>query len=141
MMRSITCLTILARTKGRPTTRLRGLWAAVVGVGLLVLPMLQAPVVRAGEHDDMATMIEHAKTAADHEAIAAEYDKQAAAAKKEAEQHRKMEKSYAASSAGGKVTPTPLPQHCAALAKHYDSIAQEDTTLAAAHRDMAKSAK
>ena len=126
---------------GKPTRRL-GAWAAVVGVALLVLPLLRASAVFAGEQDDMATMIAKAKTAADHEAIAAQYDKQAAEAKKEADRHRKMEKSYTVgTSAGGKVTPTPLPQHCAALAKHYDSIAQEDTTLAAAHRDMAKAAK
>jgi hypothetical protein len=41
----------------------------------------------------------------------------------------------------GKGTPTPLPQHCAALAKFYDNAAQEYATLAAAHRDLAKAAK
>lgn len=122
-------------------TRVRNT-AALLGLTLLAFAALQTSVVRSGEHDDMATMIEGAKTAADHEAIAAQYDKQAAEAKKQAELHRKMEKSYATGSfAGGKVSPTPLPQHCAALAKHYESIAQEDTTLAAAHRAMAKAAK
>ena len=122
-------------------TRPLGAWVVLVVVGLLVLPLLRASVVFAGEHDDIATMIEKAKTAADHEAIAAQYEKQAAEAKKEADRHRKMEKSYAVGASAGKGTPTPLPQHCAALAKHYDSIAQEDTTLAAAHRDMAKAEK
>jgi hypothetical protein len=121
--------------------RLRGLWAAVIGIGLFVLPVLQTSMARAGEDDDLSTMIEHAKTSADHEAIAARYDKQAAAAKKEAEIHRKMEKSYSVGGASGKGAATALPQHCAALAKHYDDLAQEYTTLAKAHRDMAKAAK
>ena len=126
----------------RPTMRLRGLWAAVVGIGLLVLPVLQTSVVRAAADDDLSTMIERAKTPADHEAIAARYEKQAAEAKKEAEIHRKMEKSYSVGGgAGGKGTATALPQHCAALAKHYDELAEEYTTLAKAHRDMAKPAK
>ena len=133
---------LTARMEGRTTMRLRGFSAAIVGIGLLALPMLQASVVRAGEDDNIATMIENAKTPADHEAIAAYYDKQAAQAKKEAEIHRKMEKAYSVGgSAGGKGTPTPLPQHCATLVKYYDGLAQEYTTLAAAHRAMAKAAK
>jgi hypothetical protein len=114
--------------------------AAVLGFSFLAVAALPGAVARAG--DDMATMVENAKTAADHEAIAAQYEKQAADAKKQAELHRKMEKAYATGTyAGGKVSPTPLPQHCAALAKHYDSIAQDDAALAAAHRAMAKAAK
>lgn len=111
----------------------------IVSVAVLALLVSQAPPVRAAD-DDMATMIENAKTAADHEQIAAMYDKQAAEAKKQAEMHRRMEKSYSVGAAAGKGTPTPLPQHCAALAKHYDEVAQEDATLAAAHREMAKAA-
>ena len=114
--------------------------AAVLGLTLLAFAAVQPSSARAD--DDMMTKVQQAKTAADHEAIAAEYDKMAADAKKQADAHRKMEKTYATGSyAGGKVTPTPLPQHCAALAKHYDSVAQEYTTLAEAHRAMAKAAK
>jgi hypothetical protein len=126
--------------KGKPTMRRGRLWAAVIGLSLLLSPVIPASVVHAG--DDLTTMIEHAKTAADHEAIATEYEKKAADAKKEADLHRKMEKSYTVGgAAGGKGTATALPQHCAALAKHYDELAQEYTTLAKAHRDMAKAAK
>lgn len=125
----------------KPAMRPRGFWTVVLGIGLLALPLFQVSMVRASD-DDLTTMIEKAKTAADHEAIAARYDKQAADAKKEADIHRKMEKSYGTSAAGGaKGTTTALPQHCAALAKHYDGLAQEYATLAAAHRDMAKGAK
>lgn len=128
--------------EGAPTKRVGVFGAAVVGMGLLGLFLLQASVVRAGEHDDIMSMVEHAKTKADHEAIAAYYEKQAEAAKNQAELHRKMEKSYAVAPGGGtKGSATSLSQHCAALAKHYESLAQEYTTLAAAHRDMAKSAK
>jgi len=119
----------------------RRLSTAALGIGLLILPLVQVSSVRAAD-DDLSTMIEKAKTAADHEAIAARYEKQAADAKKEAETHRKMEKSYSVSGAGGtKGTATPLPQHCRALATHYEGQAQEYSTLAAAHRDMAKAAK
>jgi hypothetical protein len=117
------------------------LWWAAIGIGLLILPLAQMSTVQATD-DDLSTMIEKAKTAADHEAIAARYEKQAADAKKEADIHRRMEKSYGVSGAGGtKGTATALPQHCAALVKHYDGLAQEYGTLAAAHRDMAKAAK
>jgi hypothetical protein len=120
---------------------MRRLRTIVIGVGLLVLPLIQAPLARAAD-DDLSTMIEKAKTAADHEAIAARYDQQAADAKKEADIHRKMEKSYGvAGGSGTKGGATPMPQHCAALAKHYDGLAAEYSTLAAAHRDMAKAAK
>ena len=113
---------------------------AIVGLALLACTLALPSVGHAD--DDLATQVQNAKTAADHEAIAAEYDEKAADAKKEAEAHRKMEKTYATGSyAGGKVSPTPLPQHCAALAKHYDELAAEYTTLAAAHRAMAKNAK
>jgi hypothetical protein len=112
----------------------------ILSVAVLALLVSQAPSVRAAD-DDMATMIENAKTAADHERIAAMYDAKAADAKKQAELHRKMEKSYSVGGMAGKGTPTPLPQHCAALAKDYDDAAKEYTTLAAAHRDMAKAAK
>jgi hypothetical protein len=113
----------------------------VAGMALLMLPVLQPSVAR-GAEDDLATMIQKAKTAADHEAIAVRYEKQAADAKKQADIHRSMEKSYSVGgAAGGKGTVTALPQHCAALAKHYDGLAQEYATLAAAHRDMAKAMK
>jgi hypothetical protein len=125
----------------RPAIRPRGLWAIIVGIGLLALPLFNVSVAGAAD-DDLSTMIEKAKTPADHEAIAARYEKQAADAKKEADIHRKMEKSYGVSAAGGaKGTATALPQHCAALAKHYDALAEEYATLAAAHRDMAKATK
>jgi len=117
------------------------LWALAVATGLLVVP-LQASLVRAAADDDLSTMIEKAKTPADQEAIAARYEKQAADARKEAEVHRRMEKSYGVSAAGGvKGSMTALPQHCAALAKHYDQLAEEYTALAAAHRAMAKREK
>jgi hypothetical protein len=126
--------------------QLRNTLRRAISIAALALIVAQGSHVKAAEHgaamadDDMATMIENAKTPADHERIAAMYDQQAADAKKQAEVHRRMEKSYSVGSGTGKGTPTPLPQHCAALAKHYDEVAQEDATLAAAHREMAKAA-
>ena len=126
--------------------QLRNTLAHVVSIAALALVIAQGSAVKAMEHDaamgddDMSTMIEKAKTPADHERIAAMYDKQAAEAKKQAEVHRKMEKSYSVAPGAGKGTATPLPQHCAALAKHYEAEAQEYTALAAAHREMAKAA-
>ena len=112
----------------------------IVSIAMLALLVSQTLPVRVAD-DDMATMVQNAKTAADHEQIAAMYDKQAADAKKQADLHRRMEKSYSSSPGTGKGTPTPLPQHCAALVKDYDNAAQEYATLAAAHREMAKAAK
>ena len=120
--------------------RLRGL-AAALGFALLGLLMLQAPAAYTTENEDLATMVEQAKTAADHEAIAARYDQLAAEAKKEAERHRKMEKSYAVGASTGRVGLTPMPQHCTAIAKRYEGMAAEYTAMAAAHREMAKSGK
>jgi hypothetical protein len=48
---------------------------------------------------------------------------------------------YSVGSVAGKGTTTPMPQHCAALAKYYENAAQDYATLAAAHREMAKAAK
>jgi len=120
--------------------------ARIMTIAGLAMLMTHGSSVNAVEHDataddDMPMMIEKAKTAADHERIAAMYDKQAAEAKKQAELHRKMEKSYSVGPVAGKGTATPLPQHCAALAKHYEAAAQEYAELAAAHREMAKAAK
>jgi hypothetical protein len=112
------------------------------GCGVLAATLLMAPApARAADDGDLTKMIETAKTAADHEAIAAEYDRRAATARKEAERHRRMEKAYGTAPVAGKGTPTPLPQHCAALARHYENAAQEYETLAAAHREMAKAPK
>lgn len=112
----------------------------LAALGVTALLALSAPAARAAEHEDLAAMIEHAKTAADHEKIAEHYDREAKAATEEAERHRKMEKAYAAGPIG-RGSPTPLPQHCAALAKHYEAAAAEYATLAKAHRQMAKAAK
>ena len=114
---------------------------SIAGLAMCTMLLARAPSVRAEEHDDMAMMIENAKTAADHEKIAKHYDMEAAEAKKQAELHRKMEKSYSVGPFAGKGTPTPMPQHCAALAKYYEEAAKEYTALAAAHRQMAKETK
>jgi hypothetical protein len=114
---------------------------SIAGMAMCTLLLGWAPGARAEEHDDMAMMIDNAKTAADHEKLAKHYDMEAADAKKQAELHRKMEKSYSVGPVAGKGTPTPLPQHCAALAKHYEEAAKEYAALAAAHRQMAKETK
>jgi hypothetical protein len=112
------------------------------GMGLLGMIALQAcGAMRSTQREDVSTMIARARTAADHEAIAAEYDRQAAEARKEAELHRRMAKSYATGASTGRVGLTPLPQHCAAIARRYERIAEEDVTLAATHREIAKAIK
>src|SRR5262245_61030667 len=87
--------------------------AIVMATGLAVAGLTGGSAAMAAE--DVATKVQAAKTAADHEALAGLYDKQAAAAKSEAATHRKMGEAYkgAGTSATGKSAGlSAMPQHC-----------------------------
>jgi hypothetical protein len=82
--------------------------------------------------------VREAKTPAEHEAIAAYYDKEAATAKAKAAEHHRLAENYRTLAA----TPRgqgfqPMGNHCQQLAQNYESIAADNTALAAAHRQMA----
>ena len=112
----------------------------MTGAALFATLSVPAMSARADEHDDIVQKIEQAKTPADHEALAAHYTKMAAEAKAQAERHRQMAKTYGAGPSGGKGTWAAFPQHCTNLAKDLDSEAKEYEAMAAAHRELAKTA-
>lgn len=83
--------------------------------------------------------IESAKTPADHEAIAAAYDKEAAQLESMAKKHETMVGTYRAMATGSKgADSAAMASHCGKLVTEYKAAAQENRSLAAAHRQMAK---
>jgi hypothetical protein len=115
--------------------------------GLVLASMLAvamaSPMARAVAADcgDIETKIAAAKTAADHDAIAACYDEMAKDAQAKVAEHKKMAEKYSMASIGNQATKTHFHQHCEALIRIYESEAKEYTELAAAHRQVAKTAK
>ena len=95
------------------------------------------PSAHAAEIDEM---ISTASTAADHEAIAAYYEKGAAQAKEKAAAHEKMRDKYLQSpslqSAGPGYARVGA-KDCDVIQRSYLNIADEDTSLAKMHREMA----
>ena len=82
-------------------------------------------------------MVPTAKSAKDHEALAARYEKEAAAARVDAVQHRTMANSYR-KMGGATVAKWHLDNHCVAVAKRYEQLAEEYEALAEGHRGMAR---
>jgi len=113
---------------------------------LLVLVVLVAalylPPQRAGaqpaEQCDIEQAITGATTPADHEAIASYYAREAATAHAKAAELRTLAELYR--SVAGRKGPLPMDGHCQRLAQHYESVAADNATLAAAHRQMAREA-
>lgn len=117
---------------------------AILGAALLLAMGLGLPTMQATAADvDIVEKLKGAKTAADHESIAGYYESQAAEAKKNADLHRKMADTYTAggTSIGKGSGPVPLPQHCQNLAKAFDEEAAHYTSMAEAHRALAKAAR
>ena len=84
---------------------------------------------------ELLQQIEVASTPADHEALAAHFVRQAATARANAATHRKMATTY--SGRGG----ASMPAHCNAIALSNEGMAAEYDGMAAAHRQLAGSAK
>ncbi len=103
-------------------------------VGLALAIGLAGPLVAAGEND-LATMVETAKTPADHEAIAKVYQARADDAAAKAAEHRRMGAEYKELPFAEKGR---FHEHCEALVRSYESAAKELAALAEAHRQMAK---
>jgi hypothetical protein len=109
----------------------------------LLALVMALPTTRAAAADcsGIDAKISAAKTAADHDAIAACYDEMAKDALAKVAEHKKMAEKYSMASIGNQATKTHFHQHCETLIRSYESEAKEYTALAAAHRQMAKSAK
>jgi hypothetical protein len=91
----------------------------------------------AQEQFDLGTAMMGAKTPADHERIATSYDKESAEAKAKAAEHQKLMKAYANLAGQDHFR---MEDHCQKLAQSFESIATAHTSLAGAHRQMAREA-
>ena len=120
-------------------------WVTGLGVVIILLAELALPIsyAPAAEDMDIASKVQAAKTAADHQALAEHFDQQAAEATKNAALHRRMGESYKgfATSIGKGSGVSSMPQHCEALAKNFEAEADHYKAMAQTHRDLAKAAK
>jgi len=82
-----------------------------------------------------ATMLENAKTPADHAALAAHYRERAGKARAEQAHHRLMAQAY-----GGKQGVVAGRSHCRRLSKQFGEVADEYDALARVHEEAAKAA-
>jgi len=110
----------------------RQLLVASAGVPLLAS--------RASAHDDHAeaetTMVENAKTPAEHAALAAHYRERASKARADEAHHRLMAQAY-----GGKQGVAAGRAHCRRLSRQFGEMAGELEALAKLHDEAAKSAQ
>ena len=118
---------------------MRGRTVRVMLAMLALVAAFYLPTPRAGAQEkfELGTAITGAKTPADHETIASYYDKESADAKAKAAEHYKLMKAYANLAGKGHFQ---MEDHCQKLAQSYESIATEYTSLAGAHRQMAREA-
>lgn len=89
---------------------------------------------------DLSQRIESARTRGDHEALAKHFNQQAAAARILAAEHRKLAKSYQASTLDPR-TSGRLPTHCESIARNQEGIAAEFEGMAEGHKQLAKQAQ
>ena len=105
--------------------------------GAVLLSMSACTPVGKMTHD-MDSMIQSARTKADHEALATHYEREAKALQANAAEHRAMAQAYA-KGAGYIKTKSNLVQHCDVLASKYQEAADENLELAK-HRRLAEEA-
>jgi hypothetical protein len=111
--------------------------ASVATFGLFLCASTLPSAVQAAEVT--TAQVAAARTAADHEAIASAYEAEATAADKMASDHEAMAKAYngATGMKGGRQA---MVSHCNRLVDQYRAAATEYRGLAAAHRELAKTA-
>ena len=117
--------------------RLRTIFAAVAGLGLMAV--ISLPVGLAQPGATIEQQIRQANTPADHQALAAWYEKEAQAAQQLASKYFMMREVYAAARAMERKDQAG--EHCAFVAKKYQEMAKEYETLAAIHRMVAEQLK
>ena len=112
-----------------------------LGVACIILVAVAWTLVpRPAAAEDVAAMVQNAKTAADHEAIATYYEKEAAAAKEKAALHRSMG-DIVKKQGGPGVAKWGMDKHCLDLVNQYEGAAKSYTDLAKAERELAKTMK
>jgi hypothetical protein len=110
--------------------------AVAVVVMLGILAFISLPFSSAGESKSIPQKIRTAKSSADQQALATFFQKEAQAAQRQATRHLQMKEAYAA-------VPNmqTMVAHCDAIAKQYQEIAKELTSMAEMHKEMAAMAR
>ena len=112
----------------------------VMALGLVVLPF---PAAR-GAEDDIAKLIDEAKTASDHERIAAYYENEAKEAKTKVDRHKFETLAYERNDEGiskPQFTMLSAWEHSQKMVREYEAIMDDATYLAKQHRAIAASLK
>ena len=118
------------------------------GIALAVLILFLAGCAARGERTDaLAQQVEHATTAADHEALAERYDAKAEASRREAAEHRALLASYSAGTqyrwvdrAGTANGMRAMPRQCEQLIRNAEENARIYAEIADTHRALARQA-
>jgi len=108
----------------------------VMALGLVVLPF---PAAR-GAEDDIAKLIDEAKTASDHERIAAYYENEAKEAKAKVDRHKFESMAYERNNQGivePYFTMLSSWEHCQKMIREYEEVMDDATYLAKQHRAIA----
>ena len=118
------------RAKGSLTACMVFFWVAVTGA-------LYGPAALCVDlQRDLASLVESAKTKADHEAIAAAYEEEAKAVDADIARHRRMSIGYKGARQlrqhGAR-----MKKHCDMLVKNYEHVAVELRGMARAEREVA----
>ncbi len=91
---------------------------------------------------DMTNAIRSAKASADHNALAKHYEDTAQEMQLKVVEHKKILEEYEAHPYYyGRGTPQDMAAHCRALIHYYEQAAEENISMARAHRQMAEEAK
>jgi len=116
---------------------MKSAWIVAATFSALFLIPATAVVAADISDDNVATKIEAASSASDHEVLASFFDAKAAAATAEVKRHERMRIAY--SRAGGK--PHAMRAHCQGLIRANRDASDEFTNLSELHRELAKQAK
>jgi cell division protein ZapA (FtsZ GTPase activity inhibitor) len=108
--------------------------AVVVVLGIMTLVSLSSSL--AGESKSIEQRVRTAKTPADHKALATFFQKEAQASQRQATRHLQLKEAYAAMPNAQMMV-----SHCDAIAKHYQEIAKELTSMAEMHKETAAMAR
>lgn len=117
---------------------MRHLVKAIAFASLSALPFVSVPLAGDLPAGLTASAIAAAKTPAEHQAIADAYAKEAEGLRAKANEHRAMDKEY--SGPGYLSLKLGAGMHCKKLVAAYEAAAKDADSLAAVHRDIARTA-
>lgn len=112
-----------------------------ISVALIVLALLASCAQMKPHPMDMTQAIQHAKTAADHEALARHYEETAREMQSKAQEHKKMLELYEAQKQYYGRRGLDMGSMCQALIQFYEQAALANMDMANSHRKMAAEIK